>query len=269
MGKVISVFGSPGSGKTTFSIKFANEIAKEKSVIVVFTDILCPVIPTILDSVDNKKSLGKILSSAQVTKDVILKNCIPVNKNLGVIGYSERENIFTYPQFTRPRVVDLIDYLKDLADYIIIDLSSNFTTDLLSTTALEISDKVIRMTSSRLKDISYFNSQLPLLSDNIKFKTSEHIKVISNFKSYDAIDELKEVYKIQATFDYSEEIREQGLCNELFSPLSSKEENKLKSNLFRIANLLEEKEEANIEERANASLFEKIFRKKGRLKYVR
>lgn len=269
MGKVISIFGSPGSGKTTFSVKFANEIAKEKSVIVVFTDILCPVIPTILDNADNKKSLGKILSSAQVTKDLILQNCISVNKNLGVIGYAERENIFTYPQFTRPSVVDLIDYLKDLADYIIIDLSSNFTTDLLSTTALEISDKVIRMTSSRLKDICYFNSHLPLLSD-MKFKTNEHIRVISNFKSYDAIEELKEVYKIQATFGYSEEIREQGLCNELFSSLSSKEEKQLKYNLFQIIDLLEEKkEEANIEEGSNASLFEKIFRKKGSLKYVR
>lgn len=268
MGKVISVWGSPGSGKTTFSVKFANEIAKEKSVIVVFSDTLCPVIPTILDNADNKKSLGKILSSAQVTKDVILKNCIPVNKNLGVIGYAEYENIFTYPQFTREKVVDLIDCLKDLADYIIIDLSSNFTTDLLSTTGLEISDKVIRMTSSRLKDICYFNSHLPLLSD-IKFKTNKHIKVISNFKSYDAIDELKEVYKIQATFDYSEEIREQGLCNELFSSLSSKEENKLKSNLSQIINLLGEKKEENNTEGANVSLFGKIFRKKGSLKYVR
>lgn len=267
MGKVISVFGSPGSGKTTFSVKFANEIAKEKSVIVVFTDILCPVIPTILDNIDNKKSLGKILSSAQVTKDVILKNCISVNKNLGVIGYAEYENVFTYPQYTDVRVVNLIDSLKDLADYIIIDLSSNFTTDLLSTKALEISDKVIRMTSSRLKDISYFNSHLPLLSD--KFKTDDHIKVISNFKSYDAIEELKEIYRIQATFGYSEEIREQGLCNELFSPLSSKEEKQLKSDLFKIANLLGEKEKSNIEEGANASLFEKIFRKKGSLKYVR
>ncbi|MDU4843958.1 MAG: ParA family protein [Clostridium sp.] len=267
MGKVISVFGSPGSGKTTFSVKFANEIAKEKSVIVVFTDILCPVIPTILDNVDNKKSLGKILSSAQVTKDVILQNCISVNKNLGVIGYAEYENVFAYPQYTDVRAVDLIDRLRDLADYIIIDLSSNFTTDLLSTTALEISDKVIRMTSSRLKDISYFNSHLPLLSD--KFKKDEHIKVISNFKSYDAIEELKEIYKIQATFGYSEEIREQGLCNELFSPLSSKEEKQLKSDLFKIANLLGKKEKSNIEEGVKASLFEKIFRKKGSLKYVR
>lgn len=267
MGKVISVWGSPGAGKTTFSVKFANKIAKEKSVIVVFSDIVCPVIPTILDNVDNKKSLGKILSSAKVTKDEILKNCISVNKNLGTIGYSEYENIFSYPQSSRSVVIDLIDNLRELADYIIIDLSSNFTTDLLSATALEISDKVIRMTSSSLKDISYFNSHLPLLSDT-RYKTDEHIKILSNFKSYDAVEELKELYKIQGNFDYSEEIREQNLCTELFESLSSKEEKKMSYNLDQIFNLIgEKKEEINIKKIDKINLFEKIFRKKRKLEY--
>ena len=51
MGKLIAVWGSPGSGKTTFSVKLAealyNRSRGKSAVIVVFTDIVTPTIPVI------------------------------------------------------------------------------------------------------------------------------------------------------------------------------------------------------------------------------
>ena len=51
MGKMIAVWGSPGSGKTTLSVKLAealyNRSRGKNSVIVVFTDIVTPSIPAV------------------------------------------------------------------------------------------------------------------------------------------------------------------------------------------------------------------------------
>ena len=51
MGKLIAVWGSPDSGKTTFSVKLAealyNRSRGKSAVIVVFTDIVTPTIPVI------------------------------------------------------------------------------------------------------------------------------------------------------------------------------------------------------------------------------
>lgn len=266
MGKVIGIWGSPNSGKTTFSIKLARELAKENSVIAVFPDIVCPVIPTIVGQMDSEKSLGNILSSAKLTQEEIFKNSVSIEKfkNLGIVGYAEYENIFSYPQYSETRAIEFINELRYLADYIIIDLSSNFTVDLLSTTSLERADKVIRLNSSSLKDLSYFNSHLPLLSDS-RFKANKHINILSKFKSYDAINELNELYNIQAYFEYSEEIREQSLCNELFNSLSTKEEINLKSNLKTIMDIIEPKEKIENDKVVKKRIFN-IF-KRGKIDY--
>ncbi|RGX09353.1 AAA family ATPase [Paraclostridium sordellii] len=235
MGKVIAVWGSPNSGKTTLSIKLAKELSKQNSVIVLFSDILAPVIPTIRGNIDTNKSLGNILSSASLDNDIIFKNCIEVDniKNIGFLGYTQGENVFTYPQYTEERVKETIDHLKELVDYVIIDTSSNFVNDLITIVALETSDKVLRINSSELKNISYFDSYLPLLIDS-RFKSDTHINILSNLRSDDAKDELEDLYKIRATIEHSEEIREQGLCSDLLLNLSSKEQNKLSLELNKI-----------------------------------
>lgn len=243
MGKVIAVWGSPNSGKTTLSIKLAKELSKQNSVIVLFSDILAPVIPTLKGDIDTKKSLGNVLSSATLDNDIILKNCIEVEniENIGFLGYTQGENVFTYPQYTEERVKETIESLKELVDYVIIDTSSNFVNDLITIVALEISDKVLRVNSSELKNISYFDSYLPLLIDS-RFKRDTHINILSNLRSDDAKDELEDLYNIKATIEYSEEIREQVLCSDLLLNLSAKEQDKLSLELNRIISLINNNE---------------------------
>lgn len=260
MGKVIAIWGSPNSGKTTLSIKLAKELAKEKSVIVLFSDILAPVIPILKEDIDVKKSLGNVLSTAKLTNEEILKNCIEIDniKNIGFLGYTQNENIFTYPQYSQERVNELISSLRELADYVIIDATSNFVNDLITTIALEVSDSVLRLNSSELKNISYYDSYLPLLIDT-KFDTDNHINILSNFRIDDAVEELIELYSAKESIAYSDEVREQGACNELLLSLSSKEESKLSSKLKNIISMINI-DETKIEKGKKKGLF-KRFRK--------
>lgn len=246
MGKVITVWGSPNSGKSTISIKLGKEISKHNSVVVIFTDTVAPVIPIIQENIDNTKSLGNVLTG-DITKDLILKNCIEVPhiKNLGFLGYRQGENIFSYPQYSESRVLELIEQLKNLVDYIIVDASSNIINDLISIVSLEVADTVFRVNSPELKNISYFDSFLPLLTDP-KFKVDKQINILSNFRVEDSIDELADMYKVKETIPYMDEIREQNLCSELLLNLSSKEEKKLSSKLQNIISIINKTENIDV-----------------------
>lgn len=248
MGKVVTIWGSPNSGKSTTSIKLAKEISKKNSVMVIFTDTLAPVIPIIQENINTTKSLGQVLVG-DISEELILKNCIevPNTKNLGFLGYKQGENVFSYPQYSQDRVLELIDKLKELVDYVIIDASSNIINDLISIVSLEVSDIVFRVNSPELKNISYFDSFLPLLVDT-KFNVDKQINILANVKIEDSINELEDMYNVKETIPYIDEIREQNLCSELLLDLSSKEEKLLSSKLQNIISIINKTENKGIEE---------------------
>lgn len=241
MGNIIAVWGSPGSGKTTFSIKLAKELAsKKKNVIVVFADNNCPVIPTLVPC-DEKtdKSLGNVLSDINLSKEKILKNLWKIDKvnYIAITGYREFENVYSYPKYEVELINEYINKLKFMSDYVIIDISSYFVTDLLSTIALSVADKVFRLNTTSLKSMSYFNSNLQILNDN--FNKENHINILSNFRDNDPIDEIKDMLSIEGYFPYMEGIREQSICTELFFNLKTRDENRLKNNMKQIISLID------------------------------
>lgn len=68
MNKVITIWGSPNSGKTIFSVKLANELSKTYNTIVVFCDIVAPPLGTILPFIFEKdRLLGKDLEIPTLT----------------------------------------------------------------------------------------------------------------------------------------------------------------------------------------------------------
>lgn len=243
MGKVISVWGAPDTGKTTLSIKLAKQLSKDCTVMLVFADILSPVIPTVIPSADNNKSLGNVLSAPTLSTDDILKNSISIkeNRNIGILGYAQGNNTFTFPQYSDRRAVEFISKLREISDYTIIDLTSNFVTDMLTTTSLEYSDEVIRVSSPSLKDVSYYDSYMPLISAN-KFSVDNHINVISKFMENDAIEECAELYNAEERIPYIDELREQSMCGELFYSLSPKNEQTLKNTLENLIYIIDYEE---------------------------
>lgn len=224
--KIISIWGNPNSGKTTLSIKLANELSKQKkNTILVLCDTITPTVSTIMPLVGPKdKSLGDLLSSIQITQESILKKCIPVNKNdyLSVIGYLHGENERTYAKYSKERVVDLFILLKHLADYIIVDCSSLLSYDILSLTALELSDKVIRLISSDLKAISYYDSCLPRLAER-KYNLQNHIKILSNIKPTMPKDSVSNKFGgVSLELYFTQEIEKQYFEGRLFDELQDK-----------------------------------------------
>jgi MinD-like ATPase involved in chromosome partitioning or flagellar assembly len=224
--KIISIWGNPNSGKTTLSIKIANELVKkDKSVILVMADSYVPAIHTVLPFTETKdQSLGALLSSIQISQESILKMCIPVQntKNLSVLSYLHGENIRTYADYGKERVLDFFILLKHLADHIIVDCNSQFHHDLLSRGALEFSDQVIRLISPELKAISFYDASLPLLSER-KYNVVNHIKVLSNVKSEMPKDIVANRFGgVKNELDYSEEVQRQMLEARLFEPLTDK-----------------------------------------------
>ena len=104
-GKIIAVWGSPHSGKTTFATKLATAIYSsfESTVITLYTDLETPVIP-ILFPFDKNEDLGSVgypLSKTEVEQGDIINNLVTVKdmQHFGFLGYKTGENKFTYAKF--------------------------------------------------------------------------------------------------------------------------------------------------------------------------
>lgn len=224
--QILAVWGSPSCGKTVASVKLARELSlKKKNVIVVFCDALCPSLPVLMPlRANDGKSLGLLLGSGEVTQEKILASCVTLgNEHICLLGFEKGENFFTNAAYTKEKAVDLLVLLRHLADYIIIDCSSNIAFDVLSAVALDSADKVLRLGSCDLKGVVYFSSQLPMLSDR-KFNSERHIKILSNVKPCEPKQEIKEFYKgVNFELPNTAEVMEQYLSGSLFDYMISKE----------------------------------------------
>lgn len=227
--QIIAIWGSPGSGKSTLAVKLAKEFAdQKKNVILLHDDIYCPTVPIIIPNLskeDTNKSLGKILTSPNIDQDIILDNCITVkNSNyIALIGHQKGENPLTYSEYVRERTVDLFLLLRHIADYIIVDCSSIITESLLTITALEFADKVIRLSTADFKGLSYFKSTLPLLMDS-KFKIEEHLRIISNTKDFQADETINDILRGSSKYiPYTKEVEKQYIEGKLLDSLYDKD----------------------------------------------
>lgn len=225
--QIIAVWGSPSSGKTVTSLKIAKKLAdNKKNVIVVSDDVFCPSLPIFSPALEEKeKSIGKVFTHPSIDKEIILENCIsPIRNNpyIAFLGHLKGENPLTYVEYTKERAMDILILLRHLADYIIVDCSSIITESILTITALESADKVIRLSTADFKGLSYFQSVLPLLIDE-RFKIDNHLKVISNVKDYQDEQTVNSVMKGNEIYlQYIDEIEKQYTEGCLFNDLSSK-----------------------------------------------
>ena len=134
--QVLAVWGSPASGKTTMAVKLARYIASQKkNVILLLADMTAPPLPYICPAsdIEEENSLGVILGAAHVTENLIKQNAILHKRNeyLTMLAMKNGENAFSYAPFTETQVTELLSELRRMADYIIIDCTSNITNDVL------------------------------------------------------------------------------------------------------------------------------------------
>lgn len=226
MSKIITIWGSPNSGKTTLALKLANVLSKTNNVIMLSTDIIAPPIATILPYIKEEgKSLGKLLETVTLTQEDILKNLITIkdNKNISFIGYKQGENHKTYAEYTVDRANELIVNLSHLADYLIIDSSSHIHDNILSQVSLKLADEVIRLCGTDLKAISYYKSTFPLLTDK-SYNLSNHIKVLAKIDDIEPKSIITNHYgDILCELPYTKELQTQYREGLLFEKLHEKQ----------------------------------------------
>jgi cellulose biosynthesis protein BcsQ len=231
--QVLAVWGSPGSGKTTVSVRLAKYLAdRKRNVVLLLCDMTTPMLPCICPphELECERSLGSILAATHITDTLIKQNCITHKKMsyLTMIGMLKGENVFTYPPYTQELAAELIDHLRDIAPYIIIDCGSHIAHDILSAVSLLEADTVLRLVNCDLKSVSYLSSQLPLLKDR-KWDADKQYKVVSNIKPNQAGEHIEQVLGTVAfKLPHSDELENLALAGNLMGELALKD-----SRLFR------------------------------------
>lgn len=223
--QVLAVWGSPGNGKTTVAVKLAKYLAgRKKNVVLLICDMTAPMLPCICPpgDLECEHSLGSILAAARVSESLVKHNLVTHRKYgcLTFLGMLRGENEYTYPPYGASQATELIQCLRNIAPYIIVDCSSYIANDILSAVALMEADSVLRLVNCDLKSISYLSSQLPLLRDN-KWDADKQYKVASNVKTNEASDHVEQVLgNVTFMLPHSPELANQSLAGNLLADLS-------------------------------------------------
>ncbi len=201
--KIVTIWGSPASGKTILTLAIAAKIAEaKKNVIVLNGDKLIPGLPIYLPmgKFTTKDSIGPLLMSNRYS-DIDLAERIKLHyksEYLAFMGLSSVENYITYNEFSKESVIRLVNKIAVQTDYLLIDGTSNPLENMTTLTGLEISDAVIRIITADTKGITYENAARHIYQDE-PFKYDKHIRVLGNVKN---ISPETEIISVMGRFDY-------------------------------------------------------------------
>lgn len=193
MGKVITVWGSPGSGKSMFCCILAKALTRDKrKAIIINADMNVPMLPVWLPEqiIQTNTSIGQVLSSVEIDTSLVASH-VTVLKNypfIGMMGYAAGENPLSYPEVKYTMVLQLIHAAAKLVDFVILDCSTSMT-NVFTPAAIEAGDVVIRILTPDLKGINYLKAHQPLLVDE-RFRFSEHMTFAGLARPFHALDEM-------------------------------------------------------------------------------
>lgn len=239
MSKLIAVWGSPQSGKTTLAVKLALTLYEryKSTVILLHTDMETPVLPVLFANrkPDELYSVGAPLSQTEVTKDEVIRamNTVKGRQNFAALGFKDGENVNTYPQFDGQRIDSLFKVLKDLADFVIVDCVSG-RGNLLSDRTLVNADEAIRLATPDLRCMSFYASQMPLYLDP-KYRLSEQAQglTLTQADVYLPVEDVKQYLKgVSFTLPYCRDLRQQMEDGLLLKSVADK---KYRAKLYAIA----------------------------------
>lgn len=241
-GKLISVWGNNGCGKTTAAAQLARQLAQRNyEVIVVLTDIAAPDMKVILPYEKNTRSMGSIWSMPDCSIETIYKSCVVTDSdNICILGYQHGENVFTNPDYTKDNIMDVFMKLKSIVDYVIVDCVAEFAYNVLTTVALEMADKVLRLGEATPKAFSFFDSNLSLLLDS-RYKSEQHIKILSKVKSFQPKEFAISHYGgVEVELPYVEDLEIKMMEGELLQLTNSKNMRSYNAGVNKIIDLMNE-----------------------------
>ena len=240
MAKMIAVIGSPGSGKTTVTLKLAQELycaTTHGAVIYLSPSLKVPAIGVLFPNYtpDSIFSLGEMLDKTDIYEEDILNHLVTVKSmnNFGCLGYKAGENKFSFPVLTEDKVKSLFDVLHKMAGYVFVDCTEE-ENDLISQYALGVADEVILVLSPDLKSMVYLSSNESVLGSHAD--RAVRVLNINENELYPPVDDVKSnVRNISFVLPYSKQIRGQHLDGLLYERAKDK---KYRSELSKIVNTI-------------------------------
>jgi hypothetical protein len=144
------------------------------------------------------------------------------------------ENEYTYPPYAETQARELIECLREIAPYVVIDCGSYIANDILSAISLMEADAVLRLANCDLKSVSYLSSQLPLLRDS-KWDSDKQYKTASNLRPDQAGEHIGQVLgSVAFKLLHSSELESQYLAGSLLADLSLKDSRPFRKEIERI-----------------------------------
>lgn len=193
MGKIITVWGSSGSGKSMFSCILAKALTKDKrKAIIINADFSTPMLPVWLPEqiIETGASVGHVLSAVEIDTALVASKVTVIKSYpfIGLMGYAAGENPLSYPEIKYDMALGLMTNAAKLADFVIIDCSSNMT-NLFTPAAIDAADLIVRILTPDLKGINYLKAHQPLLVD-ARFRYGEHMTFAGMARPFHAIEEM-------------------------------------------------------------------------------
>ena len=114
MAKIITVWGSPGSGKSMFCCILAKALTREQKgrLFLSVAKSNTPMLPVWLPDqiVEASASIGQVLSSVEIDTSLVASHVTVLKKYpfIGLMGYCAGENPLSYPEVNYQMVLQLI-----------------------------------------------------------------------------------------------------------------------------------------------------------------
>lgn len=209
--EIITVWGSPGGGKTTLSLELAKHISEKtkENVVLIFTEDQASPLSYLFPSLNKDGgSLGKIITMAGFDQEELLKTLVnhPKNKYLAFLGYRSEDSKSSYPEVVEPQVIDLFVTLGQKFKYAIVDGQSNFHNDWITQYGLRYGNCVM-VGGGDLKSIAFFNGTTAMLQDFTGFRDNV-VRVLNNPWDFDSWLLIGDKYGgVSYSFPYSMDIQ--------------------------------------------------------------
>lgn len=231
MAKLISVFGSPGSGKTSITLKLAMETyigTKDESILVLSPDISVPGAALLFPNYDPNEicSLSTIFDNTAISAETLLKNTVTVKamSNFGFLGFKAGDNRYSFPKPTPDKINALFNAISEIAGYVFVDCTGDFN-DEISQKALSSADIQIRVISPDLKGMSWYSANKN--TERTEEKDLFNVVNVSERELYLPTEEVcTKLHSIAALLPYSRGIKQQMLDGRMYERLGDKAYNK-------------------------------------------
>jgi MinD-like ATPase involved in chromosome partitioning or flagellar assembly len=202
MGKIIAIYGAPGSGKTTIACNLAYALSKKMTTGVLQTNIYYASIQHFF-GMEIKKS--KDLSTALLgygKED--LSKCFtphPQNNNLYILSPSNTYDCLALADdkngLDGETAKNIILELKDMFDYLIVDCTPDIN-DALAIYSLINSEKIVNIIKPNIQGMAFATSYQSLFTA-LEFSDKKIIHVINNDKNYIGITTIQKILNVPSS----------------------------------------------------------------------